>query len=129
MTDDTQPAGRLDEIAEREFISLTTFKRDGRGVATPVWFVLDGGRVYFRSPVRTGKVKRIRANPAVSFFASDDRGLRVGPSLRGTARLAPESRARVAGLLNAKYGLYGRLFALSLTVRLGRQTIVEILPG
>jgi len=48
-----------------KYISVTTYRRDGTDVATPVWFVQDGDRLLIRTGVDSGKAKRIRRNPAV----------------------------------------------------------------
>jgi hypothetical protein len=48
-----------------KYISVTTYKRDGTGVATPVWFVQEGDRLLFRTGVASGKARRIRGNPAL----------------------------------------------------------------
>ena len=63
------------EIAERpadlearfpgRFLSLTSFKRDGTGVATPVWAVSDGARLFAFTDLHSPKVWRIRRNPHV----------------------------------------------------------------
>ena len=47
------------------YLSITSYKRDGRGVATPVWFVLRDGRVLVQTDAASGKVKRIRRNAQV----------------------------------------------------------------
>ena len=47
------------------FLSITSFKRDGTGVATPVWFVSDGDRLFALTDLHSAKVWRIRRNPHV----------------------------------------------------------------
>jgi hypothetical protein len=49
-----------------KYLSLTSFKRDGTGVATPVWFVADGERLLISTDAQSFKVKRIRRNPRVT---------------------------------------------------------------
>jgi uncharacterized protein len=44
---------------------VTSFKRDGTGVATPVWFVSDGTRLFALTDIHSAKVRRIRRNPRV----------------------------------------------------------------
>ena len=48
-----------------KYLSITSFKRDGSGVATPVWFVQEDGRLLVETDANSGKVKRIRRNPQV----------------------------------------------------------------
>jgi PPOX class probable F420-dependent enzyme len=47
------------------YLSVTSFKRDGTGVATPVWFVSDGTRLFALTDLHSAKVRRIRRNPHV----------------------------------------------------------------
>lgn len=60
--------GKLPEWAYRsQYINLTTFRRNGQAVATPVWFVALNGRLYISTNVNSGKAKRIRANGKASW--------------------------------------------------------------
>jgi hypothetical protein len=57
---------RLAALAVERHISLTTFRRDGTAVSTPVWVVSDDGRrLLVWSGANTWKVKRIRRDPRV----------------------------------------------------------------
>jgi PPOX class probable F420-dependent enzyme len=49
-----------------KYLSLESFKRDGTGVATPVWFVTDDGKILVITGDGSYKVRRIRRNPAVT---------------------------------------------------------------
>jgi PPOX class probable F420-dependent enzyme len=71
------------------YVSLTTFRKDGTGVATPVWLAVDGGELFIVSDADAGKVKRIRRNGHVTLAVCDVRG-RVAPDA-----LRAEGRARV----------------------------------
>ena len=53
------------EFVGSTYLSLTTFRRDGRPVATPVWFAVDGDRIVALSGATEGKVKQIRNNSRV----------------------------------------------------------------
>ena len=55
----------LDEIGRSRYVSLTTYRRNGTPVATPVWHVRDGAELFVVTEVATGKVKRIRNNSRV----------------------------------------------------------------
>ncbi|HUI39545.1 MAG TPA: hypothetical protein VLY86_01300 [Methanothrix sp.] len=61
MTDD----GKMYQFMNKEYISLETYKRSGRGVSTPVWFVIDSDKIFVRSYANSGKVKRMRNNSNV----------------------------------------------------------------
>ena len=62
--------GRTDQPAAApvfrgRYLSITSYKRDGRGVATPVWFAQRDGRLLVQSGATSGKVKRVRRDPRV----------------------------------------------------------------
>ena len=102
---------RVSALAGEKYISLTTFKKDGTAVATPVWVVSDDGR---RLLVLTGpdtwKVKRLRRDPRVVVAASDYRGRVRGESFEGVGRLLDIPQGSlVEPLLDRKYGLARRL--------------------
>ena len=101
-------------MAGEKYISLTTFKKDGTAVATPVWVVSDDGR---RLLVWTGpdtwKVKRLRRDPRVVVAASDYRGRVRGESVEGVGRLLDIPQGSlVEPLLDRKYGLMRRLLGV-----------------
>ena len=108
-------------LAGEKYISLTTFKRDGTPVATPVWVVSDDGRrlLVWTGP-ETWKVKRIRRDPRVLVSASDFKGRTRGESYEGVARLLDVPHGSlVEPLLDRKYGLSRRaLGAFNKLVRL-----------
>lgn len=52
-------------ITGQKYISLTTFRKNGAGVATPVWFGEEDGKLYVMTRSDMGKTKRIRNNPHV----------------------------------------------------------------
>jgi PPOX class probable F420-dependent enzyme len=60
-----RPAADLEALFPGRYLSVTSFKRDGAGVATPVWFVSDGGRLLALTDLHSPKVWRMRRNPRV----------------------------------------------------------------
>ncbi|MFF2525400.1 PPOX class F420-dependent oxidoreductase [Streptomyces liangshanensis] len=94
------------ELGRARYVSLTTYRKDGTGVATPVWHAVDGGELFVWTNVEAWKVKRIRNNGRVVLAACDVRG-RVAPgatTVEGTARLLDASENdRVRRLLTRKY--------------------------
>ncbi|MEU3059269.1 PPOX class F420-dependent oxidoreductase [Streptomyces subrutilus] len=96
----------LDELGRARYISLTTFRKDGTPVATPVWAVADGGELYVWTRTETWKVKRIRNDGRVRVAACDVRGrIEDGAAvLDGEARLLDEAGLnRVRRLMSRKY--------------------------
>jgi uncharacterized protein len=86
----------LASIRDAKTILLTTYKRDGTAVATPVSLAFDGERAYFRSYDKAWKTKRLRHNPAVQAAPATLRGKPTGPAIRARATLLDGEQARVA---------------------------------
>ncbi|MEV6650887.1 PPOX class F420-dependent oxidoreductase [Streptomyces sp. NPDC051219] len=95
----------LEELARSPYVSLTTFRRDGTPVATPVWVVSDGTELYVWTKTDSWKVKRIRNNSRVTVAPCDVRGrIPEGTqAVEGTARLL-DSTGAIRRLLSRKYG-------------------------
>lgn len=103
-----------------KYVRLTTYRRDGREVATPVWFAFPenagaGERAYVVTGASTGKAKRIRAGSPADLTPSDWRGRPINGSstIRAAARLLPDEESGPAEeALSGKYGLQYRAFDL-----------------
>ncbi|GAA2556003.1 PPOX class F420-dependent oxidoreductase [Winogradskya consettensis] len=99
------------EIARSKQVSLTTYRKDGTPVSTPVWQVTEGDTMTIVSEAEAWKVKRIRNNPGVEVTACDIRG-RITPGaqpLPGTARLLDDAETRTARDLLARRYVTSRL--------------------
>ncbi|MGA2347965.1 MAG: PPOX class F420-dependent oxidoreductase [Candidatus Sulfotelmatobacter sp.] len=91
-------------IQGQKYISLTTFRKNGAGVATPVWFGEQDGKLYVMTLSKMGKTKRIRNNPQVRVAPCTMRGKVTGPDVAATARLLPkEDFARARRTITRKY--------------------------
>lgn len=116
-------------LYQHKFALLTTFRKDGRGVPTPVWFAHEQGKLYIMTPTTTGKVKRIRNNGRVTLAPSDTRGHVLGDTVEGHARILPPDAAALArNALARKYGLFHRIFTLFLRIRKTKRVYIEIAP-
>jgi len=73
------------------YLSITSYKRDGTAVATPVWFVQQDGRLLVETDAASGKVKRIRRNPVVQVAACSASGRLRGEQVPAVAEVLPES--------------------------------------
>lgn len=101
---------KLAPFTGKKYISLETLRKNGRAVATPVWFAEADGVLYVYSLAETGKIKRIRNNPRVRIAPCDARGNVRGEWVSATARLLEGQEAlRANELLNEKYGWQKRL--------------------
>jgi hypothetical protein len=100
---------------KQTYLSLETFRKNGQGVPTPVWFAESNGILYITTVNDSGKVKRIRNNGRVRIAACDMRGGVSGEWFEAQARLVcdgqEEEVARKA--LDRKYGLQKRLLELA----------------
>jgi len=119
----------VDEIGRSRYVSLTTYRKDGTGVATPVWHVVNGGELFVVSDAEAWKVKRIRNNSHVVVTVCGIRGKIApgAPSAEGTARLLDEAGTGTArGLLARKYVLsrVGNWFSKILYLR--RRPVIGI---
>lgn len=100
----------LAAIERARYISVTTFRRTGKGVATPVEFVTKDGAIYVWARAGSGKVKRIRNNPRVRIAPCTMRGRVTGPSLDGVAALMGEAESQALyPLFSREYGFLWRL--------------------
>ena len=108
MADPADPAAFLD-LAEQRFVSLTTFRRTGEAVSTPVWVARDGDALVVTTPAGSGKVKRLRHTPRVELRPCGRTGKVAdgAPVHAGTARIEARDRP---DLFRRKYGLEYRLF-------------------
>jgi uncharacterized protein len=111
--------GAFDDLAKQRNVVVTTYKRDGSGVATPVNVVVVGDHAYFRTWSTAGKAKRLRRDSRVDIAPSTARGKPTGPAISATARLLePNEVPPVRQALAKKYPiLQGQLVPLAHRLR------------
>ncbi|MBF6353986.1 PPOX class F420-dependent oxidoreductase [Nocardia higoensis] len=121
------------EAGTADYVMLTTFRKDGTPVGTPVWAVADQGKLYVWTVTDSWKVKRLRRDPAVTVQACDGRGKKLsGPVIEGTGRvLDAEGTENVRTLLKRKYKLLAWVVLMGSTIRRGKAGTVgiEITPA
>jgi PPOX class probable F420-dependent enzyme len=93
-------------LDDARYISLMSFKRDGNGVATPVWVAPLDGKLVMYTRKDSYKVKRIRRNASVRVARCDVRGKLLGPWMDGTCAIV-EDAARQASVMDALRRKYG----------------------
>ncbi|GIH10352.1 PPOX class F420-dependent oxidoreductase [Rhizocola hellebori] len=117
----------LQELADSSYALVTTFRKDGRAVATPVWIVKFEDGLAFWTVKDTGKVKRIRRAGKVTVATCDLRGNNAGPAAPGTAEILDyPGTERVRAALRRKYGLIGRITLAGSRLRRGKYGTVGI---
>lgn len=88
-----------------EFVLLTTFRKNGTGVPTAMWFAHEQGRLYMVTGHNSGKIKRIHNDGRVLLAPCDMMGHVLGPQIEAFAHELPlEQHAHANALLAGKYG-------------------------
>jgi PPOX class probable F420-dependent enzyme len=104
MSDASEPIPPT--IRGQKYISLTTFRKNGIAVPTPVWFGEDDGKLYVMTRSVMGKTKRIRNNPQVRVAPCTIRGKITGQEFAASARILPlEEHPHARQTINRKYWL------------------------
>ena len=86
----------LSSLKDTKTVLLTTYKRDGTPIDTPVSIAFDGDRAFFRSYDKAWKTKRLRNNPNVEVAPATVKGTATGPALEARATLLHSEHATVA---------------------------------
>ena len=123
-------ANPLRALADERTVVLTTFRRDGRAVPTPMSIVLDGDRAFMRTWSTSGKVKRLRRDPSATVAPSTARGQVTGTAHPVRAVVVTgEDADRAASLLARKHPvLHGLAVPVAHRVTRRRPVYLELLP-
>jgi PPOX class probable F420-dependent enzyme len=120
-------------LDQERYISLETFRKDGTGVATPVWAAALDGRLVIVTDGTSFKVKRLRNNAKIRAAACDARGKLKGPWFDGQCRIVddPARAERARRALRDKYGWQMWLLdtAARLSRRMARRAYLEVAIG
>jgi hypothetical protein len=113
-----------------KYCLITSYRRDGSAVPTPVWFGVRDGKLYLRTWADSAKVRRIRRDPRVRITPCTTRGRPKGPTAEGTARVldaAEEERAEQA--IQANYGAGRRVYEGAIDAANASLVYIEVTPG
>lgn len=114
-------------VCDARYVLLTTFRKDGSAVATPLWAAADGGRLLMWTVTDSWKVKRIRRNPRVTVAPCDARGKPKGSPVEATAQVLDEAGTEAARAAIAKrYGVLGWIAIKGSLLRRGRAGTVGL---
>jgi len=118
----------LEQFKKQKYLNLETFRRNGESMKTPVWFVQDDETLYVQTMANSGKVKRIRHNGSVNITPCMMDGTPIGSWIPANARevTVTEIARKVNRLLEKKYGLIKKMFALQASWQGRQDTILEI---
>ncbi|MDT5241379.1 MAG: uncharacterized protein QOD97_3577 [Mycobacterium sp.] len=115
------------EVANSEYILLTTFTKDGRPKPTAIWAAPDGDRLVVITQETSWKVKRIRNTPRVTIAKCDMRGNVKGEAVEATAVILDKSvNGATYNAIGKRYGLVGKAFNLFSKLRGGMKNNVSI---
>jgi len=95
-----------------KYLSLTTYKRDGTPVSTPVWFVEDGGRLFVTTAADSFKAKRLRRNPAAMVSPCSARGVPTADAIPVVVEFLPVGEHDPVDRLMAKKYRADRILVL-----------------
>ncbi|MCE5289351.1 MAG: PPOX class F420-dependent oxidoreductase [Nocardiaceae bacterium] len=115
------------ELGTAKYMLLTSFRKNGVGVATPVWFAPDGDAFVVWTTTDSGKVKRIRRDSRVTVARCDRRGKPSGKTFDAVAEIHTGADAeRIRQLIAKHYGLLGRLLVTASSLRRGHDGTVGL---
>jgi uncharacterized protein len=120
---------RLKQFEKKSFLNLETFRKNGLGVKTPVWFTQSNEILYVRTIAGSGKVKRIKHSGEVKIAPCEASGTPTGEWVAAHAIeiTDPESAELVRCLLEKKYGVIQvKAFAAMTALRKEKYTVLKI---
>jgi uncharacterized protein len=121
----------LESFVRQKYVLLTTYRRDGTPVGTPVNIAVDGDSAFVRTWDTAWKLKRIRNNPEVEVAPSTMRGKPTGPALDARARILEGEESAYAGRAIARKHriLHGVLVPLVHRLRRNKTVHIELTPA
>ncbi len=118
---------QFQDLADATYIAVETFRKNGDGVKTPVWFTTDGDSYHCWTGAESGKVKRIRNNAQVKLAKCDSRGTLESEWVSAKARILddPEDVKTQTKRMAKKYGIMYRLFQIMGMIRGSEYVAIE----
>jgi uncharacterized protein len=112
----------------QNYLNIETFRKNGQGVKTPVWFVKEEDAIFIRTSANSGKVKRLHNNPQARIAPCKMDGTPLDDWITAVGQEVtdPETGKRVDQLLGKKYGLQKSLFAWASRIRGEQYTVLKI---
>ena len=129
--EDTSSDSVFAALGDEQYLSLTTFRKSGERVSTPMWVVRDGDTLIMFTPQASGKVKRLRNSPRVELRPCNRMGRAkdgVEP-VGGVAEVLTDedSLERATGMIRRKYGLgYRVVMAIERLIKFGPEKRVTL---
>ncbi|NLV79541.1 MAG: PPOX class F420-dependent oxidoreductase [Rhodococcus sp.] len=115
------------DLADAQYVSLSTYRRDGTAVPTAVWAVADDDRLLVWTVADSYKVRRLRRDHRITLAVCDARGRVRGGSVAGTATILDDADTdRTRAAIIGKYGLFGWIAVKTSLLRRGRAGTVGL---
>jgi len=113
----------LKPFEKQQYLNVETFRKNGQGIKTPVWFVQDGETLRVWTQAGAGKARRIRNNGMVHVAPCTSSGQPLGEwqDARATTDESPEAIKHVTKLMQKKYGVMFNIFGFIGRMRGGAQ--------
>lgn len=126
-------SGALSIFDDVKYLNLETYRKNGTGVRTPVWFAMGPDdistsgiqKLYVYTTADSGKAKRIRRRAVVRITPCDMRGNSTGPWIDAMAEVVTEEEFELGmRLLNRKYFPWKQLLNISAILFRRRERVV-----
>jgi PPOX class probable F420-dependent enzyme len=100
-------------LQNQQYMSLTTFRKNGDPVPTPVWFAQVGDKLYVYSEANAGKLKRLQHTQRVTVAPCTMSGTVTGEAQEAVARILNADEGKIAlDAINRKYGWQTRVLGI-----------------
>lgn len=118
----------LKQFEMQQYLNLETFRKNGQGVKTPVWFAQDGDTLRIWTQADSGKVKRIHRDGNVRIVPSTASGEPTGEWAQAHAKVLEDTREVdfTARLFKKKYGMMFSLFGVLGKLRRAKYTAIQV---
>lgn len=119
---------KLAQFNDQKYLNLETFRKNGQGVPTPVWFAEHRGMLYVRTEDGSGKVKRLRNNGHTRVAPCTVGGSVLGEWVEAQASLVTDKSLadQVNHVFNRKYGFSKKVFDFTNFLRKTKWTTIAI---
>lgn len=118
----------IEQFKNQQYLTLETYRKNGEGVKTPVWFAQDGETLRVWTQVDAGKTKRIRRDGRVRIVPSTATGEALGEWEEASALVLdqPQELEYTVRLFRQKYGLMFNLFGMLGRIRKAKYVVIRV---
>jgi len=118
----------FNQFQNETYLNMETFRKDGRGVKTPVWFAQEGATLWVWTEASSGKAKRARRESQIRVAPCEANGALRGEWAEARAQVdeSAETLKFVSQKFKQKYGLMFFAFAAMGKLRKARYTAIKV---